>query len=115
MSTFKTLKMYMNLLGILQLSSTQEKQLLYKVSNGIAFATFVQFWLTTSWYLAFEADSFIEYAQCAAFVLTSTQSILWYFMLVSQRKDKIEFFTRLDAMIENSKFDKKYFWKNGFF
>lgn len=103
----------MNLLGILQLDPSQQKQMLFKVANLTVFATFFQFWLTTLWYLLFEADTFLEYAQCAAYVLTSTQSIVWYLLMLWQRQDKIVFFTRLDALIENSEFDqvfKKYFF-----
>lgn len=103
MTTFNALKNHMKLVGVLRSHSTDRDRIVFKISGYLTLATFIQYWITINWFLIFEAQTFLEYAESATNVLTASMCLLWYYMMFRQQKDTIECFTRLDALIEKSK------------
>lgn len=93
----------MNLVGALQSYSTDRDRILFKISKYVALAAIIQYWVTTHWYVVFEADTFLEYSLCATFVLTASLCLSYYCIMLWQRTDALEFFIRLDALVEESK------------
>lgn len=89
-------------MGILQ-PETQLEWIFFSIVNFVLLGILMIYCVTTSWYTAFEAETFAEYAECFFVVLSASVVTMWYSLLIWNRNAYGNFFDRIDAMVEKSK------------
>lgn len=102
METFELLKKNLRFLGC-----TREGANLYEKLFGIAVncalsGVYLSYFLTTFWFFAFDAKTFMERAENLYYVLSSLSMLVWYVIIVWQKSEYKSLFDELDKMIETS-------------
>lgn len=102
METFELLKKYFRFLG-----STHQDANLYEKLSGVAvicslLGIYLVYILTTLWFFAFEAKTFMERAESLYYLLSSLSMFVWYVNIVWQKSEHKSLFDELDKIIAKS-------------
>lgn len=98
------MKRRMTLFGVLPTDSTGYEKLLIIIFNCFIFSILLSFWISTSWYLCFEAETQIEYTEILFFVTCSAEATSVYLLMFRTRYDYNQLFKDLDFIVEKSKY-----------
>lgn len=102
--SFNELKRYLYIMGIFQWkNSTRREKLIRTILAYFIFGIFVEYFVTTFWYMMIYANTFAEYAESMFFIECASLAISWHSMYLWQRREFSDLFEDLDAMIEKSK------------
>lgn len=71
--------------------------------NIFFIGSFINFFMTSFWYFAFTAQTFIEYSKCFYYMMSALLALIWYFIYIFQREKYAQAFVDLDILIEKSK------------
>lgn len=98
MKSFESLKFYLRLLGLWK-SDTEKHDL---ILNIMFFVFFFNFFVTSFWFFAFEAQNFIEYSKSFYYMTSALLSLSWYSIYIYQKISYAQVFSDLDQMIQKS-------------
>lgn len=91
-------------MGILH-PSTNREWMRFTVSNCALFIIYSSYLISVVSFLFIEAQTFIEYADATFQTLSGVLFVIWYTMMVWDRKGFSQLFSRLDANVEQSNGD----------
>lgn len=97
--TFKSLKFYLRSMGLWKSDAQRHNPIL----NTIYLIQIINFSVTSFWFFAFSAQTFIEYSKCFYYMTSALLALLWYSIYLYQREKYAQAFAELDKMIEQSK------------
>lgn len=100
MTSFEVLKTHLTAMGLLNGNLSPN---LVSIMNLTLFAFFINFFVTTLWFLTFTAHTFMEYSQGFYFTVSSLLVLVWYSIHYCQRRKFTELFVEHQAIIEDSK------------
>lgn len=97
----------MVLVMFLKNSTCASEKIRIIASNCGYLAGFCILWITTSWYIAFEAKEPLQYAVSSFFVVLSTAMMMLYLSMFSVRNQYYELFEDMDIIVEKSMYQMK--------
>lgn len=114
MESFRRLKQYFRFLGLVRLSQNRNEHIFDITMNCLMFSIFIQQSLATTYFFAFDAQTFRDYVESFFYVCYALQSFAWYTMNFFNRFKYAQFSSELDGIIAQSKrASDRYFvcWK----
>lgn len=98
--SFKSLKIYLRLMGLWKNNAKHHHN---PMRNTILIIFFINYFVTTLWFFAFEAQTFIEYSESLYYTMSTLLVLSWYSIYLYQVENYAEIFANLDILIEKSK------------
>lgn len=102
MESFKELKRHLNWLGVWRVDTGVKENKLCVIKNCVVLSVLLIYFLPTTWFRLFSAQSIRDCAESSHFALASLLCIVWYSTLLWQREKYAAIFNELDAKIEQS-------------
>lgn len=76
------------------------------ILNIVFIGMLINFFVTSLWYFAFTAQTFIEYSKCFYYMMSGLLGLIWYLIYIFQREKYAQVFIDLDILIGKSKSKK---------
>lgn len=83
-------------------NSTRREKMIRTFLAYLVFGLYVEYFVTTFWYMVLYAETFAEYAEIMFFVECALITIAWHSMYLLQRRKFSDLFEDLDTLIEKS-------------
>lgn len=103
MEKVEQLKKYLRIFGIMMHNPNGCKYIVDIAINCLILTFLLLNFLASSWFLAFDAQTFNEFSESIFYFLSLISIIAFYIIYIWQSHKYAKFFADLDAIIENSK------------
>lgn len=102
MKTFETLRNHLNILGVLQTSTTRKRRIARIAVTCFLFGLSIIYFVTSFWFYLFAAQTTIESIESLFSTVCAIRNIVWYTICLWYRNEYATLFADLDAIIDRS-------------